>query len=139
MKSYELTYLISPDISDEDLKVFQEKISSLIREEEGIIQKESPPAKKRLGYPIRKKEIVYLATVNFRINPGEISEIEKKLKAQPQIFRYILFSRKEEVLQRIGKRIFEKKIKVSPKPSIKPEKKVALKEIDKKLEEILGE
>ena len=33
MKFYELTYLISPDLSEEEIKVLQEKVTSLIQEE----------------------------------------------------------------------------------------------------------
>lgn len=159
MKSYELTYLISLDLSEEEMRVFQEKINSSVRAEGGIClppaKKSSvslnisgevnKPAKKRLTYPIQKSSQAYLATLNFQLNPENLASLEKKLKAENQILRYIILSKPstKEILVR-GKPP-EKIIRTPPSartlisPRLKPKQKVELKEIEKKLEEILGE
>ena len=115
MKYYELTCLISPNFSEERL------ISYL-------------PTK-----PIKKQLTSTLITLEFYTEPEKIKEIEKKLKSESGIQRYIILNKEvpgPEV--KISKRLpRETLIKTEKKSEEKP--KVELKEIEKKLEEILGE
>ena len=130
MKTYELTYLITPDLSEEETRAFQEKIIASLQEEGGILTEAGIISKKRLAYPIQKKIQVYLAVLTFQLNAEKLVNLEKKLKAEGQILRYIIIvkvPRKEKVF-RIKKAL--------PPPK---EKKVELKEIEKKLEEILSD
>ncbi|MBZ9577427.1 30S ribosomal protein S6 [Patescibacteria group bacterium] len=149
MKNYELTYLISPDLSEEELKIFSGKISNFIQEETGTLEKTTEPSKKKLGYPIKKKEEAFLVALNFSLNPEKLGSLEKKLKSENQILRYVILTKKtpEKILRprrtSLGLATEETlpKIKKPPKvpPKITEPKKVELKEIDKKIEEILGE
>jgi len=145
MKLYELTYLISPDLSEEELKNFSKKISDFILTEGGTLDRTAAPIRKKLAYPIKERKETSLATLNFYLNPEELENFEKKLKSENQILRYMLLTKK------ISKKIIPEKIRrkpfeISEKPfapyerkRVKPEdKKVELKEIDKKIEEILN-
>jgi len=128
MKYYELTYLISPELSTEEIEKFQEKLKSLIAEG-GSLDKISNPIKKKLAYPIKKKNEAFLATLNFYFNPEQLTNLQKKLMAEEKILRFLLLTRKKPKIL--------PEIPIKPKKVIKP--KVELKEIEKKLEEILGE
>jgi len=124
MRYYELTCLISPELSSEELNSFQEKIISYIQEGKGILVKIDLPSKKRGDFT--------LFGLNFQLNPEGIEGLEKKLKADKQIIRYFIITKK---VPRGGK-IAEKPLRV-PRKTHEP--KVELKEIEKKLDEILGE
>ncbi len=127
MKYYQLTYLISPELSIGEIKNLQEKIKLPI-EKEGILEKIENPVKKKLAYKIKKKSEAFLANLNFYLSPEKLGNLEKKLKAENNILRLlILVKGKPKILPEIKK---PKKI---------AEEKVELKEIEKKLEEILGE
>jgi len=149
MKNYELTYLISPDLPEEELKIFSGKINNFIQEETGILEKTTEPSKKKLGYSIKKKEEAFLVALNFSLNPEKLGSLEKKLKSENQILRYIILTKKisKKILhpKRTSLGLASKealpKIKKPPEapPKITEPKKVELKEIDKKIEEILGE
>jgi len=132
MKLYELTYLISPNLSEEQLKIFQEKINFLIQQEQGILGRIINITKKRLAYPIRKNIQAYLSTLSFQLNPENLASLEKKLKAENYLLRYTIFAQKPKKIIEIFKKPLVPTQKIS-----KP--KVELKEIEKKLEEILGE
>ncbi len=129
MKHYELTYLISPDLSEKEVFFLQEKIISLIQEAGGTLDEVKTPARKKMAY---------LATLNFHLSPEKLESLEKKLKSEGQVLRYIILNKpRSKPLTTFRKRMAE------GKPTT-PEKKVAggkveLKEIEKKLEEILGE
>ena len=129
MKIYEFTYLIKPDISKEDINSLQETIKSFIKEEEGSIVRINPPLKKNLAYPIKKNKEAFLADLTFDLNPDKLDGLEKKIKSEKRIIRYLL----------LKKKLLKKKLKVRATRKPQPKAKVELKEIEKKLEEILGE
>jgi small subunit ribosomal protein S6 len=129
MKQYELTYLITPDITEEQAKDFQNKVITSLQEEGGILTEAGVIFKKKLAYPIKKNLQAYLAVLTFQLDAGKLANLEKNLKAESQILRYIILT-KTPVKEKLVR------IKKAPPPK---EKKVELKEIEKKLEEILDE
>ena len=147
MKLYELTYLISPDISEEELKNLSQKVVGFITGEEGTVKKIIEPLRKKFGYLIKKKGNAFLITLNFQLSPEKLKNLEKKLKSEAQIIRYMILAKKEpgEILtpeklikpSTLREKEKAREIKETAK-TIKP-KKVELKEIDKKIEEILKE
>lgn len=130
MRLYELTYLLSPDLSGEELKSSEEEISTLIQKEGGFLNEVNFAVKKKLVFPIKKKREAFLINLNFHLPPEKLEILEKKLKSEKKILRYLILSKK------LPKKISEILVK-KPKKIVKP--KVELKEIEKKLEEILGE
>lgn len=134
MKLYELTYLISPDFSEEELKVFQEKINSFVREDGGRLEKSKDPIERKLEYPIKKRGRAHLAVSDFHFEPEKLENLEKKLKQESSILRYLILAKRIPKKIEITKITPEVKIK-----KFKKEKKVELEKIEEKLEEILGE
>lgn len=135
MKFYELTFLISPDLLEEEIKSLLEKINSLIKKEGGVLNEINLPVKKKLAYPIKKKEEAFLGTLSFYLEPEKLKSFEKELKFEKNILRYLIISKpriKEVKIQ--PKRIPKTVQKIPVK-----EKKVELKEIEEKLKEILEE
>ena len=131
MKNYELTYLITPELSEEEIKKQGEKMVSQIQEVGGILKEISKPIKKTLAYPIKKKTSAYLVFLSSQLAPEKLEEIEKKLKSDSHILRYLISTKG------LPKEIIPS---AQPPHALKPKpKKVELKEIEKKLEEILGE
>ncbi len=129
MRYYELAYLISPDLSEEDAKKLHQELISLIQEKGGLLDLLKDPEKINLSYPIQKREQAYLASIVFYLKPEEIQNFDKKLKSNSEILRFLLFIRKKPKTPETKKE----------KPKVKqPQKKAELKDIDKKLEEILG-
>lgn len=134
MKYYELTYLISAHLSQEELKKVTEKINSLIQKEGGFLDELKNPFQQKLAYPIKKEERAYLSSLTFHLLPEKLKNLENKLKTLPEILRFLLLTKKVEKIE-----ISTKKILPKIKKPQKKEKKVELEEIEKKLEEILGE
>ncbi len=133
MKKYELTYLVPLELDDADLKKIQQEIESLVAENKGeILISQIDPARRELGDEIGGTKNARMSTIVFNLNPTEISKLEKFVKEEKKILRHIL--------------IFKPEIKPDKKreePKLESEKKssekVELKEIDKKIEEILNE
>ena len=129
MRNYELAYLIPSDLTEKDLKEITEKIKNFIQEENGVLIKTREFEKRKLGYPINKKGEGFLGSLDFSLNPEKLKNFAKKLKAENRILRYIVSTKK--VLKEM---LIKKTLARRPK-----DRKAELKEIDKKIEEILRE
>ena len=142
MRSYELSYLLSPEIKTEEIKKLIQEINSFIQNEGGNIVKSENPTPKTLAYSIKKQEAAFWGNLDFDLNPEKIEELRKKLQKENKILRFLLSSKK------LPKKKFTKDevstaeptlVKASTKEEKKSEKKVELKEIEKKIDEILSE
>lgn len=148
MRFYELTYLLSSDIQKDDLKNLSDKINSFIIQENGLIKQTTEARLQKLAYQIKKKAGAYLLSINFTLNPESLEKIEKKLKEEGQILRYIILTKDspEKIAQRSRTRFplrsRASQEKITPRVStskIGESQKIELKEIDKKIEEILNQ
>jgi len=137
MRLYELTYLILPDLKEEDLKSLEERIVGFLQDKGGVLENIKKPKEIKLGYPIKKNstkyEKAYLATIEFYLNPSTIEEVALFVKKEPQILRHIIVTKK-------APKIEIKKPQFIPSFSEKQkQEKVELADIDEKLKEILEE
>lgn len=134
MKLYEISYLISAKLTEEKAKNLSEKLITSIQEIGGILAEIKNPNKRKLAYPIKKENEGYLTSLNFYLDPESLANLEGKLATDSQILRYIILTKK------ILKKAEVPKELPKIKKIMKPEKeKVELEELEKKLEEILGE
>ena len=129
-KLYQLYYLISPELSEKEIKEVQEKVISLFQNEGGILVENEEPIKKTLAYPIENKTEAYLVSVSFQLTPDKIKSVKEEIKKEKRIIRHLLLTTK------LPKKPLPSVPETTKKP---PSKKVELKELDKKLEEILNE
>jgi ribosomal protein S6 len=129
MKNYELTYLIPANIADEDKKRISEEISFLVQDKGGVLREGGVPIKRILPQPISGHGEVLSVSIDFYANPEKIQEIEAGLKEKKAVVRYMLvIKEKLSAPKPVRKRIKEE-----------PQKKVDLKDIEDKIEEILKE
>ncbi len=131
MNNYELTYLISPDRTEEEVKNIQEKIISFIQEG-GILIDTNLPKKRILSYPIKKKGVAFLALINFQFKAECLADFEKKIKAEDNILRYLILKREGPKASKFTKG----QVEISKKIKEPKEKKVKLEEIEEKLKEL---
>ena len=139
MSLYEFTYLIPSNFSTDEVKTFRKKVELYIEEEGGAITKNNFPVKKELAYSIKKNNTVFLVNLIFDLSPDKLKNLEKKIREEEQIVRFLLLKKETIRKKRVRKREL-KKIVPPVQPKVEPaEKKVGLKEIEQKLEEILNE
>ncbi len=141
MKKYELTILISPDLTEQEVRVVEDEISSLI-EEKGTLIGLSTPAKRELGYEINKKRSAYVMDIRFSSNPDFLLEFSKKLKEKKEILRHILLIKEDPKPEKEPRKKENKPANNFDSPLSSPSKaplKVEIGDIDKKIDEILSE
>ncbi len=133
MKKYELTYLVPSELSDADIQKIQTEVDSFITENKGEVTNfKSDPARRDLGDEINERKSARMNSALFALNPAHIAGLEKLLKENEDIMRHILVHKPDIKADR---KRGESRSDLERKPS----DKVELKEIDKKIEEILSE
>jgi ribosomal protein S6 len=129
------------DLTEEETRSLQEKINSYIIESQGTLNKVEDLAKKRLGEPIKNQTMAQMLSMSFYMNQEKIGDLGKKIKNEKQILHHMILNKKPRKAIESPRRMRqtppesgEEESKTTEKP-----KKVEIKEIEKKLEEILGE
>lgn len=153
MRFYELAYLIKPDSSGEEIEDFSQKIRDFVQLQGGITKNATRPSKRRLGTPIKKQGEALLGTVDFYLNPEKLGAMQKELTSDDRVLRFLLATKQEP--KKAPLVAVKAVAKPTEKPSPLPEEtgkvptlqavkatspsKVDLKDINKKIEEILNE
>lgn len=96
-RAYELMTVFVPELSDEELVEQVERVSRYITDQNGSITevlRESPWGRRRLAYTIRFNGVDYRDGVyvvfHFDNMPSRVIEIERELKLDVRIIRYLL-------------------------------------------------
>lgn len=132
---YELTYIINPDLSEQEVVTQTDKVAGFINELDGEIKKESPIQKRKLSYPIKKEKEGYFISLDFQLSSDKLEKLNHQLKLEKDILRYLIISKKIQKIRPMRVKKFKERIKVAERPK----EKVKLEELDKKLEELLKE
>ena len=105
MNRYELTYIIDTALEEEARKELIEKISSLIAQNGGEVEKvDETWGKRRLAYPINDKPEGYYVLVTMQA-PAELpKESERNLRINENVLRSLVI------------KVEEKKHSVKPRP-----------------------
>ena len=149
MRNYELTLVFSGDLKAEQLAQAQESIISFIQGQGGIMLNQEIRGKRALLSPIKTQKEGNLAGLKFTIDPSHIEEVEKYLKEDKKILRFLCLV---SVLRKVKAKtphLFEpepqgrrfalptESLPIMPKEQTEEKsQKIDLGDIDKKLEEI---
>ena len=159
-KIYELALLINPSLPEEELLSLIGNLRNWAKDASCEIVKETVPQKRKLGYSVNKFQSAFLVSLIIK-GPSDVPEIlNKKIIAEDNILRHLFvnYAQKElDQLEQTGKAIrIRREValqpaqatispisptpikKEAPKEKEEAMDKESLKEIDKRLEEILG-
>lgn len=148
MKQYEIAYFLNPNLKEEEVQtVYLQKMKDSISEFSGEVIKEQTVQKKKLAYPIKKEKQGYFGYMLFNLNPKDLKSLDKKLRLEDYILRYLIIivdnnylafmKRQEEDVKEKFQRIIQPS-ESQVRKAVKSEDKIKLEaEIEKKLEEIL--
>ncbi|HEU4792706.1 MAG TPA: 30S ribosomal protein S6 [Nitrolancea sp.] len=97
-RPYEMMVLIRPTVTDEALTEEVERISSVVTEAGGAVtnvKRESPWGRRRLAYQIQDARDATYVLYHFTTEPSLLEEIERDLKLDDRIIRYLLIRQDE--------------------------------------------
>ncbi len=132
---YELLYIVPAPFTEKDLPNVSKKIEEIIKSLDGQITKENNLGSKKLAYPIKQVYRGFYVLVNFEVEPKKLKELNQKLKLTPGVLRHMIV--KALIPGKMPPEAKKKEIiKTEEKKEIKKEKKIDLKKLGKKIDDL---
>ncbi len=100
MRQYELYLVIDAEVEEDDINAIVERMTQLISagdgETKGEVVKVEPRGRRRLAYPIKRKKESHDIILHFQTPPQALQEMERVLKLDEKVLRYLLVRTDEE-------------------------------------------
>ncbi len=94
MREYELYLVLDVDAEEESVEALVERMTQIIAGGDGDtgseVIKVEPRGKRRLAYPIKRKKEGQDIIITFHAPPQTLTEMERVLKLDEQVLRYLL-------------------------------------------------
>ena len=91
MNHYETVFILTPVLSDVQMKEAVEKFVDLLKAEGAEIINEEMWGLKKLAYPIQKKSTGFYNLVEFKANPEVVAKIELQYRRDERVIRFLTF------------------------------------------------
>ena len=86
--NYETVCIVKPDVGDDIVKGVLNKSSAAIETGGGTIVRIDEWGRRRLAYPIQKKNDGYFFVMTYKSEPAASKELERLLKLNEDVLRY---------------------------------------------------
>jgi small subunit ribosomal protein S6 len=129
MPKYELMYILSSAVSDNDVPTVSSEVDKFITEQGGNLLSQEMMGKKKLAYPIKKTRNGFYVLQTFNLDGVKLTGLDNKLRSMEPIIRYLVVN-VEEMEHRAAK---DKKVQDKMRASRKPQKVEAVKETEVKM------
>lgn len=91
LNQYETVFIVTPVLSDTQVKETVNKFKSVIADNGGEIVYEEDWGLKKLAYPINKKSTGFYYLVEFKANGELIDKLETQYRRDERIIRFLTF------------------------------------------------
>ncbi len=91
MNQYETVFILTPVLSDVQMKEAVEKFKGILTAEGAEIINEENWGLKKLAYPIQKKSTGFYQLIEFNANPSTIAKLEVNFRRDERVLRYLTF------------------------------------------------
>ena len=89
MYQYETVFILTPVLSDEQMKEAVEKFKGILADENSEIINEESWGLKKLAYPIDKKSTGFYQLIEFKAEPATIAKLEVNFRRDERVLRYL--------------------------------------------------
>ena len=89
MRPYETTFILIPEMSEDEVKKTIDEYQAYIEEQKGEISKVENWGKRKLAYQIQKKESGYYGHIRFDAPAEIVANLERRYKLDESVIRYL--------------------------------------------------
>ena len=89
MNQYETVFILTPVLSDAQMKEAVEKFKGILAAEGAEIINEENWGMKKLAYPIEKKSTGFYQLLEFKADPTVVEKLELNFRRDERVIRYI--------------------------------------------------
>ncbi len=104
MNHYETVFILTPVLSDVQMKEAVEKFKGILVDEGATIVNEENWGLKKLAYPIQKKSTGFYAFIEFDAEPSVIEKLELQYRRDEKVIRFLTFRQDKYAHQYAEKR-----------------------------------
>lgn len=104
MNHYETVFILTPVLSDAQMKEAVEKFKNLLVQEGAEIVNEENWGLKKLAYPIAKKSTGFYSLLQFNAEPSVIEKLELNYRRDERVLRFLTFAMDKYAAEYAAKR-----------------------------------
>ena len=104
MNQYETVFILTPVLSDAQMKEAVEKFRGILTAEGAEIINEENWGMKKLAYPIEKKTTGFYELIEFKAEPTVIEKLEVNFRRDERVIRYLTVKMEKYAAQYAEKR-----------------------------------
>jgi len=97
-KNYETVFILTPVLSDVQMKDTVDKFVNLLKEEGAEIINVENWGLKKLAYPIQKKSTGFYVLIEFKANPTLIKRYELEYRREEKVMRFLTTAQDKHAL-----------------------------------------
>lgn len=118
-RTYEVMYIVDPETADEKVAKLNDAVGKLVKKEGGQVVRVDDIGRKRLAYPIQKKTEGYYVLFEIEGSGQEIAELERRMRVNDMILRYITV-RVDEDRKSADRKREKREARVAKRASFRP-------------------
>ncbi len=104
MNQYETVFILTPVLSDVQMKEAVDKFKGILQTEGAEIINEENWGLKKLAYPIQKKSTGFYQLVEFNADPTVIDKLELNFRRDERVIRFLTFKMDKYAVEYAAKR-----------------------------------
>ena len=104
MNQYETVFIMTPVLSDQQMKETVEKIKGILTAQGAEIINEESWGLKKMAYPIQKKSTGFYQLIEFKAEPTAIDKLEVAYRRDERVIRYLTVKMEKYAAQYAEKR-----------------------------------
>ena len=104
MYNYETVFILTPVLSEPQMKEAVEKFKTVLTDNGATIENEELWGMRKLAYPIQKKSTGFYGMIEFKAEPTVIANFELQLRRDERVLRYITVKNEKYAAQYAEKR-----------------------------------
>ena len=116
MNHYETVFILTPVLSDVQMKEAVEKFKTILTELGAVIVNEENWGLRKLAYPIQKKTTGFYTLLEFDAEPSVIAKLEIQFRRDERVIRFLTFRMDKFAAEYAAKR---RSVKSSNKEEVK--------------------
>ncbi|WP_302377315.1 30S ribosomal protein S6 [Barnesiella intestinihominis] len=116
MNHYETVFILTPVLSDVQMKEAVEKFKTILIEQGAVIVNEENWGLRKLAYPIQKKTTGFYTLLEFDAEPSVIAKLEIQFRRDERVIRFLTFRMDKFAAEYAAKR---RSVKSSNKEEVK--------------------
>ncbi len=91
MNKYETVFILTPVLSDDQMKETVEKFKSVLTDNGGKIENEENWGLRKLAYPIENKNTGFYTLIEFEGEPTIVGKLETAFRRDEKVIRFLTF------------------------------------------------